>query len=168
MSDPFADPSGAGPAPPGAAAGALDPGELVFNARWAAATKLDLDAGTIATWDRGLVRDSRLLVPIDVQALFVPEGGDEPMVRLTSALNAPDGQGPGFPPPFTAGTARPAGVYLQWAPPDALLRGRLDVMPDRNRLGLAALPDRWVVLRLLTPAGATTVAAVCTLRPETA
>ena len=85
---------------------ALDPGELVFNARWAAATKLDLDAGTIATWDRGLVRDSRLLVPIDVQALFVPEGGDEPMVRLPSALNAPDGQGPGFPPPFTAGTSR--------------------------------------------------------------
>ena len=137
---------------------AVDPGELVFNARWAAATKLDLDASTIATWDRGLPRDTRLLVPIDVQALFVPEGGDEPMVRLPSALNAADGQGPGFPAPFTAGTPRPAGVHLQWAAPDALLRGRLDVTPDRNRLALPALPDRWVVLRLLTPAGATTVA----------
>jgi len=49
MSEPFADPFGGAPAPPGAAASALDPGELVFNARWAAATKLDLDAGTIAT-----------------------------------------------------------------------------------------------------------------------
>ena len=57
---------------------AVDPGELVFNARWAAVTKLDVDAATVATWDRGLPRDSRLLVPIDVQALFVPEGGDEP------------------------------------------------------------------------------------------
>src|SRR5689334_21941884 len=96
VSDPFADPivgapTDAAPAPPGAAAGTVDPGELVFNARWAAATKLDLDVGTIATWDHGLLRDSRLLVPIDVQALFVPEGGDEPMVRLPSALNAPEG-----------------------------------------------------------------------------
>lgn len=137
---------------------ASDPGELVYGARWAAVAKLDVDPAIIATWDRGLPRDSRLLVPIDVQALFVPEGGDEAMVRLPSALNAADGQGPGFPAPFTAGTARPAGVHLQWAPPDALMRGRLDVTPDRNRLDLPALPDRWVVLRLVTPAGATTVA----------
>ena len=136
----------------------IDPGELVFNARWAAVTKLDVDATTVATWDRGLPRDSRLLVPIDVQALFVPEGGAEAMVRLPSALNAADGQGPGFPPPFTVGTARPAGVHLQWAPPDALMRGRLDVTPDRNRLDLPALPDRWIVLRILTPIGATTAA----------
>ena len=120
-------------------------------------TKLDVDAATVATWDRGLPRDSRLLVPIDVQ-LFVPEAGDEAMVRLPSALNAADGQGPGFPPPFTAGTKRPAGVHVQWAPPDALMRGQLDVTPDRNRLGLAPLPDRWIVLRLLTPVGATTAA----------
>ena len=131
----------------------VNPGDLVFGARWAAVTKLDLDAATIATWDRNLPRDSRLLVPIDVQALFVPPGGTEEMVRLPSALNAPDGKGPGFPAPFTPGTPRPAGVHLHWAPPDALMRGRLDVRPDRNRLGLPALPDRWVVLRLLTPVG---------------
>ena len=136
----------------------VDPGDLVFGARWAAVTKLDLDPATIATWDGNLARDTRLLVPIDVQALFVPPGGDEAMVRLPSALNAADGQGPGFPAPFTAGTPRPAGVHLHWAPPDALMRGRLDVTPDRNRLALPALPDRWVVLRLLTPAGSTTVA----------
>jgi hypothetical protein len=135
---------------------AVDPGELVFDARWAAVTKLDVDAATVATWDRGLPRDSRLLVPIDVQALFVPVGGDESMVRLPSALNAADGRGLGFPASFTAGTRRPAGVHLQWAPPDALMRGQLDVTPDRNRLGLPALPDRWIVLRLLTPLGART------------
>ena len=55
-----------------------------------------------------------------------------------------------MPPPFSAGTPRPAGVHLHWAMPDALLRGALAERPDgsANRLGLPVLPDRWVVLRL--------------------
>ncbi|MGH9270635.1 MAG: hypothetical protein ACRDZ2_05115, partial [Ilumatobacteraceae bacterium] len=80
--------------------------ELIAGRRWTAATKLDLDLRSIATWDPALDRDLRLLVPIDVQALVVPASNREPMVRLTSALNDPTGQGPGFPAPFDAGRVR--------------------------------------------------------------
>jgi len=79
------------------------------------------------------------------------------MVRLPSALNDPGGQGPGFPPPFDAGTPREPGVHLHWAMPDALLRGHLSEGTDRNRLALPALPDRWTVLRLLAVPDAETV-----------
>jgi len=129
-------------------------GDLVFEPRWSAAAKLVLDAQTIATWDEDLVRDVRLLVPIDVQALVVGPGAEEPMVRLLSAVSAVDGQPPEFPDPFAGGQKRGAGVHLHWAMPDALLRGELTDNTGTNRLALPPLPDRWVVLRLLTPAGA--------------
>ena len=48
----------------------------------------------IATWDRYLLRETRLLVPIDVQALYVPraaESSKEPMVRLPMQLATPEG-----------------------------------------------------------------------------
>ena len=76
-----------------------------------------------------------------------------------------------------AGAPRPPGVHLHWALPDALLRGdaarpaprRGGPRADRptaggGGLGLAALPDRWLVLRLLAPqdgAGAARRAAGC-------
>ena len=72
---------------------AIDP-NLVFDARWTAVTKLEVDAAAIATWDDSLVRDVRLLVPVDVQALVVTPNS-EPMVWLPSALNEPGGDGPG-------------------------------------------------------------------------
>src|SRR5262249_26062948 len=109
------------------------------------------------TWDDNLLRDMRLLVPVDVQALVVPQGGDEPMLRLPMLLAGAgvDDPSKGMPPPFSDGTPRPAGVHLHWAMPDALLRGKLEQRDDGspNRLGLAALPDRWVVLRILLPNG---------------
>ena len=83
------------------------------------------------------------------------------MVRLPlGARPRPDGQGPRLPPTVRPpGTPRPAGVHLHWAMPDALLRGTLGrAATGREPAGPAALPDRWVVLRLLTPDGATTVA----------
>src|SRR5207344_362618 len=56
-------------------------------------------------------------------------------------------------------TPRPPGVRLHWAMPDALLRGKLQsrAAGSANRLTLPVLPDRWVVLRLLLPLGATQV-----------
>jgi hypothetical protein len=128
--------------------------DIVYEPRWTAAAKLEMDAATIATWDDDLVRDVRLLVPIDVQALVVGQGTGEPMVRLRSAVNDPSGRGPGFPDPFDPGETRAAGVHLHWAMPDALLRGELTDSTGANRLALPPLPDRWVVLRLLTPTGA--------------
>ena len=114
-----------------------------------------LDAAAAGRWDPGLVRESRVLVPIDVQALVVAAGDAEPIVRIPLALTAPDGQDPETPTAVLEdGPPRPAGVHLHWAAPDALLRGTLADTAGATRLGLPALPDRWVVLRLLVPKGA--------------
>ena len=76
------------------------------------------------------------------------------------ALTTPDGAAPApMPTPFDDGAPRPAGVHLHWAMPDALLRGELRRRRrPSNRLALPPLPDRWVVLRLLVPNGATRAA----------
>jgi len=138
---------------------AYDP-ELVLKAqttlRYSALARTDTDVPTLRTWDPDLLRESRVLVPVDVQALVVPPGG-EPVVALPGPLT------PGFetdptvvdgPPPHAPGTPRPPGVHLQWALPDALLRGRLQDPRGRGGggLDLPPLADRWAVLRLLAAA----------------
>jgi hypothetical protein len=122
--------------------------------RWTALVRTGLDASAVGLWDPNLVRESRVLVPVDLQALHVPAGSTELMVQLPLALAAPDGE-----PPLTPtgvlqdGSPRPAGVHLQWAPPDALLRGTLADSGPTNRLQLPPLADRWVVLRIVVPKG---------------
>jgi hypothetical protein len=129
--------------------------QAMASPRWSALVRTGLDARAVACWDPRLVRESRVLVPVDVQGLYVPAGSSEPMVRLPLALAAPDGQSPAEPTPvLDPGTPRPAGVHLHWAPPDALLRGTLADNGAANRLQLPALPDRWLVLRLLVAKGA--------------
>jgi hypothetical protein len=135
--------------------------EVTRSKRFLAADRAALDLGEIATWDPYLLREHRLLVPIDVQALYVEPGTGERMVRLPMLVAGPGGNAvgnveDGMPDPFVEGEPRPAGVHLHWAMPDALLRGALDQRPDgaANRLSLPALPDRWVVLRMLLPRGA--------------
>ncbi len=136
-----------------------------MSKRFLAADRAKLDLAEIGTWDTYLLRESRLLVPIDVQALAVMDGDDEKMVRLPMLIAGPNGQGvsrleDGMPDPFTEGTPREPGVHLHWAMPDALLRGTLTTCDDgsQNRLSLPVLPDRWVVLRIALPAGSTDVA----------
>ena len=129
--------------------------EAIRSKRFLALDRAGADVDAIATWDDRLLRDMRLLVPIDLQALFVPRGGAEPMVRLPMLLageGAEDTEA-AMPPPFEVGTPRPPGVHLHWAMPDALLRGRLEQRDpgSANRLGLPPLPDRWVVLRIVLP-----------------
>jgi hypothetical protein len=132
---------------------------LVRSKRFLAADRADLSLAEIKTWDPHLLREHRLLVPMDVQALYVAPGSAEKMVRLpllvAGAAGAPDAAA-GMPAPFEAGSPRPPGVHLHWAMPDALLRGRLSAgaAGRRNVLGLPPLPDRFVVLRLLQPRGA--------------
>jgi hypothetical protein len=131
--------------------------QAMVSPRWTAQVRTDVSPAAIATWDPGLLRESRVLVPVDVQALYVPPGDATKYVRLPFALTTPDGQAPeATPGPFADGVTRPAGVYLHWAPPDALMRGSLTDVNDgsRNRLGMPALPDRWVILRILAPANA--------------
>ena len=49
---------------------------------WSALTRADIDLESAVTWDRDLLREPRVLVPIDVQA-YVVAGGDaaESMLR---------------------------------------------------------------------------------------
>jgi hypothetical protein len=136
--------------------------EITRGKRFLAADRAQLDLGEIATWDPYLLREHRLLVPIDVQALYVQPGSTEKMVRLPMLLAGENGVGvakveDGMPDPFTEGVPRPAGVHLHWAMPDALLRGTLVNRVDgtKNRLALPILPDRWVVLRIVLPRDAT-------------
>jgi hypothetical protein len=136
--------------------------EITRGKRFLAADRAQLDLAEIATWDDHLLREHRLLVPIDVQALYVQKGNAEKMVRLPMLLAGENGVDldkaeDGMPEPFTEGKPRPAGVHLHWAMPDALLRGSLDTRDDgsKNRLALPVLPDRWVVLRIMLPQGAT-------------
>jgi citrate synthase len=140
---------------------AADPGEIraaIASKRFLAADRAALDLREIATWDKYLLREHRLLVPIDVQALYVPPGSTEALVRLPLLVAGPNGQAvtdpeKGMPPPFDPGSPREPGVHLHWAMPDALLRGSFGQAADGspNRLGLPALPDRWVVLRIALP-----------------
>ena len=58
------------PAPPDAAAVQ----QVLRSKRFLAADRAALDLGEIATWDKFLLREHRLLVPIDVQALYVAPG----------------------------------------------------------------------------------------------
>ena len=134
--------------------------ELTRDKRFLVAEQVKLDLPELASWDGYLLREHRLLVPIDVQALYVAEGSDEPMVSLPMLLagkpdeaNRPEHA---MPPPFADGSPRPAGVHLHWATPDGLLRGKLEQRSDgaANRLSLPALPDRWLVLRIALPVGA--------------
>lgn len=128
--------------------------KAIVSPEWAGMVRLDTDLKTLGTWDGQLIRHPRLLVPIDLQALFVPPNSQERFVRLPFALTTPDGQQPKpMPEPFADGERRAPGVHLHWALPDALLSGELREVADgsRNRLGLSALPDRWVVLRIAVP-----------------
>src|SRR5262249_39948084 len=59
---------------------AYDPGQVLKSqttARFSALARTDVDLAAISTWDGDLLRESRVLVPVDVQALVVPDGGDD-------------------------------------------------------------------------------------------
>ena len=104
--------------------------EAVRSKRFLAADRARLDVAEIATWDQFLLRDHRLLVPIDVQAMYVEPGNAEKVVALPMLVAGPDGHGvvnveDGMPDPFTDGSPRTPGVHLHWAMPDALLRGTM-------------------------------------------
>ena len=134
--------------------------QLIYSKRFLAADRIALDVNQVASWDGNLLREHRLLVPIDVQALYVPPGHGEAMVRLPMLLSydaAGNPQTPktAMPEPFASGAPRPPGVHLHCAMPDALLRGQLDAQATGQRkLSLPPLPDRWLVLRIIHPNGA--------------
>ena len=110
---------------------AADTRQLTYGKRFLAADRAQLDVAEISTWDKYLLREHRLLVPVDVQALYIEPGNAEKMVRLPMLVAGENGVGvsnpeDGMPDPFTEGTPRAPGVHLHWAMPDALLRGTLE------------------------------------------
>ena len=125
------------------------------SARFVALSQLGAAITDFHNWDAVLVRDQRLLVPVDVNALVVRQG-DEAMVRLPFRSEAGDPPNPDDP-----GSVREPGVHLMWTVPATFGRGTIvtdPVAPDdpsRSTLHLRPLPDRWVVLRLAVPVGAT-------------
>lgn len=134
--------------------------QAALSPRWAALSQTGGVAADLAHFDPSLIREPRLLVPIDVQALVVRASVNDTagMVRL------PFRDGQSALPPLDVtdpGTPRPSGVHLLWSVPAALGRGTIvpdPAAPDdvtRRRLQLPVLPDRWTVLRLAVPAGAT-------------
>lgn len=116
--------------------------EAVGDRRFAALAQLGKDLGALGTWDPLLSRRTRILVPVDVQALVVPPDGDEAFVPVTG--------GSGDPAPFHPGERAAPGVHLHWAMPDALLVGS-GGQTRGEELALPPLPDSWVVVRTLQP-----------------
>lgn len=109
-------------------------------------------AQAIATWDPALVRDDRLLVPVDVRALVVH--ADAPSSSVVTFVDPPrDGSWPTPPAPFGEETKRAPGVYVHVAMPDGLTRGARKSAGASSAAGnpmqLPPLPDRVVVVRLL-------------------
>ena len=125
------------------------------SARFVALSQLGATVDDLRNWDALLVREPRLLVPVDVNALVVRQG-DEAMVRLPFRSEVGDP-----PTPEDPGSPRDPGVHLMWTVPAAFGRGTIvadPVAPDdasRSTLNLRPLPDRWVVLRVAVPVGAT-------------
>jgi hypothetical protein len=132
----------------------------MVGGRWSVLARTGLDLASVGTWDPGLVRGPRVLVPVDVQALVVGGAGGEACVRLPGPLTPGGPTDLTPPPPFDPGTPRAPGVHLHWALPDALLRAQLrdtEAATAGAGLTMRALPDRWAVLRLLAPEKGTRV-----------
>ena len=111
-----------------------------MSPRWTALARADSTSARSRTGTRHCSRESRVLVPVDVQALFVEPGATRRRrCALPFALTEPDGQPAApMPAPFDPGPAQDAGVHLHWAMPDALMRGTL--ASDARRLDQPARP----------------------------
>ncbi|MEP7112974.1 MAG: hypothetical protein ABI862_06890, partial [Ilumatobacteraceae bacterium] len=126
----------------------------VASKRFVALTQLDTDLASLHNFDHALLRETRLLVPVDLNALVVREG-DEAMIRLPFRLEDDP-----TPSPDDVGAPRPAGVHLLWTVPATFGRGTVAPDPSapkdasRSTLQLRPLPDHWVILRLAVPTGA--------------
>src|ERR1700755_2815926 len=102
--------------------------QAALNPRWAALSQRGGVAAALNTFARFLIREPRLLVPIDVQALLVRAGVNDtdPMLRLPFRTNDA-----AFPPLDITdqGSPRPPGVHLLWSVPAAMGKGTIVADP---------------------------------------
>lgn len=132
------------------------PGD-VLTAQYSTLARSGVSAAAAQTWNPQLRRTTRILVPMDVQALVVTAADQEPDAQVLARLPdpAPDATGgtPGLPKiaPFTDGPPRAPGVYLHWAAADGLAAAQAQASGAAAVAGaLAAQPfaDRWLVVRV--------------------
>jgi hypothetical protein len=128
---------------------------------FAVLARTELSLSELASWDASLQRSPRLLVPVDVQALVVGPVAHVTAVSTETILPFADAGDPASttipnpPEPFGAAVNREVGVHLHWAVPDGLARGDAGTARDTpvaagNPSNFPCLPDRWVVVRLVS------------------
>ena len=133
--------------------------QALASPRFAALARLKVPVSMLESYDSSLLRDARLLVPVDLRALLVRSAGSVRAVPTATTVpqSAPGAETPDVlptpPAPFAAAFDRPAGVHLHWAMPDGLTRGdgggaRATAVSAGNPTALPPLPDRWVVVRM--------------------
>jgi hypothetical protein len=134
--------------------------QAVTSESFVVAARTGLTAAEFGTWDIGLARPPRVLVPIDVQALVVTPAASVTAVPVLPQLADPDASATGsitdaMPPvpPFSPATPRAPGVYLHWAAPDGLTSTathtpRPAAPGDDVGAAMKPLADRWLVVRI--------------------
>ncbi len=148
--------------PDGAAAAAAAapvrvPVSEVTTEAFTTAARTGVAPAALATWDTGLARPIRTLVPVDLQALVVPPEATVPAAPVLPQLADPVSDGADITaamppvPPFSPPANRPDGIYLQWAAPDGITSAQtLTPAPpapgDDIATSMRPLADRWLVL----------------------
>ena len=161
------EPGPAGAAGFAAAAAATEPAAAqpglpvtaVTSQAFTIAARTGVAGAALGSWDAGLARPPRVLVPVDVAALVVAPDAALPAVpvlpQLADPTTSPDGDiTTAMPPvpPFSDPANRAPGVYLHWAAPDGVTSSQtLTPAPATPDADIAAamrpLADRWLVLR---------------------
>jgi len=65
---------------------ALDPNNPILSKQFADLARSGIGSVVAGTWNPDLPRDPRLLVPVDVEALVVAPGSDEPHADVAARL----------------------------------------------------------------------------------
>jgi hypothetical protein len=148
--------------PAGAAAAAAAgpvrvPVSEVTTQAFTTAARTGVAGAALATWDTGLARCVRVIVPVQLEVLVVPPDAAVPSVPVLPQLADPAPGGGDITaamppvPPFSPQANRPPGVYLHWAAPDGVTSSQtLTPAPPAPGDDIAAsmrpLADRWLVL----------------------
>jgi hypothetical protein len=148
--------------PAGAAAAAAAgpvrvPVSEVTTQAFTTAARTGVATAALATWDPGLPKCVRVLVPVQLEVLVVPSDAAVPAVPVLPQLADPATSGgditAAMPPvsPFSPQANRPPGVYLHWSAPDGVTSSQtLAPAPSAPGDDIAAsmrpLADRWLVL----------------------